>query len=205
MITVLMTACSMVSKAYFMFQVQNTWLIWTCVAATLFIEIYIFCCDGARTFPANMIFLGVFTFCEGYIVSFIASATGQQEGNSVVLLAAFMTMGTYFVYVSCCDCLHSVCLLHWVRLHHFLTGGDNIVGDIARVIYRHHVHQLSIHQKFVLRSRSVAILNLPDHWHADDYGRQECRAQSWLICPGRFVIVHRYHSDLLVHSPALVQ
>lgn len=42
-----------------------------------------------------MILLGIFTFCEGYIVSFIASATGYQQGNSVVLLAAFLTMGKF--------------------------------------------------------------------------------------------------------------
>ena len=63
MITVLMTALSMISKSYFLFQIQNPWLIYTCIGITLFIEIYIFCCDGGRTFPSNMILLAVFTFC----------------------------------------------------------------------------------------------------------------------------------------------
>jgi hypothetical protein len=97
MITVLMTGLSMLSQAYFMFQLQNTWLLWVCVGMTIGIEIYIFCCDGGRTFPSNMVLLGIFTFCEGYIVSFISSATGYKEGNSVVMLAAFLTLGTYAI------------------------------------------------------------------------------------------------------------
>lgn len=89
-----MTALSMLSQAYFMFQIQNAWLIWVAVGLTLGIEIYIFCCDGGRTYPANMVLLGIFTLCEGYIVSFISSATGYQQGNGVVMLAAFLTLGS---------------------------------------------------------------------------------------------------------------
>ena len=92
-----MTALSMLSQAYFMFQIQNMWLIWVAIGTTLFIEIYIFCCDGGRTFPSNMILLGIFTLCEGYIVSFISSATGYQQGNGVVMLAAFLTMGKFYL------------------------------------------------------------------------------------------------------------
>ena len=72
-----MTALSMISTAWFMFQVENPWLLWVSLGLAFTIEIYIFCCNGARTQPANMITLGVFTLCEGYIVSFISSATGH--------------------------------------------------------------------------------------------------------------------------------
>jgi hypothetical protein len=77
-ITVAMTALSMYNVAYFTFQVQNSWLLWVAVGIAFTIEIYIFCCNGARTFPANMITLGMFTLCEGYIVSFISSITGKK-------------------------------------------------------------------------------------------------------------------------------
>jgi len=73
-----MTTLSMLSQAFFAFQLQNIWLFFVAIGLTFFIEIYIFCCDGGRTYPSNMVLLGLFTICEGYIVSFIASATGQQ-------------------------------------------------------------------------------------------------------------------------------
>jgi hypothetical protein len=44
-----------------------------------------------------MIVLGIFTLCEGYIVSFIASATGYKQGNGIVLLAAFLTLGKFYI------------------------------------------------------------------------------------------------------------
>jgi len=90
----------------------NTWLLWTSIGVTFGIEIYIFCCNGGRTFPSNMVLLGIFTFCEGYIVSFISSATGHQSGNGTVLLAAGLTMGNFKNNFSCCNCMYSLCLLH---------------------------------------------------------------------------------------------
>ena len=58
----------------------------------IIIEIYIFCCSGARTFPQNIITTFIFTLCEGYIVSFISSVTGKTSGNAIVLLAAGSTL-----------------------------------------------------------------------------------------------------------------
>lgn len=120
MITVFMTALSMTSQAYFMFQLQNTWLLWTTIGVTFGIEIYIFCCNGGRTFPANMILLGVFTFCEGYIVSFISSATGSKSGNGTVLLAAGLTMGNFFnnIKLSLSHALHTHVTLKKISQHH---------------------------------------------------------------------------------------
>lgn len=169
-----MTAMSMVSKSYFMFQIQNPWLIYTCIGVTLFIEIYIFCCDGGRTFPSNMILLAVFTFCEGYIVSFISSATGYQEGNSVVLLAAFMTMGNCVLYVSCCYRLYAVCVLHWRGLYNFLIGSYHIVCHSACTLYCDTIYRFAIHQELVLWCWSPLILDVSCHWHSNDHGRKKC-------------------------------
>lgn len=59
-----------------------------------------------------MVLLGLFTFCEGYIVSFIASATGYQHGNRLVMIAAFLTMGNFRMIFRCGHCLYSLCMLH---------------------------------------------------------------------------------------------
>lgn len=120
-----MTALSMTNQAFFMYQIQNTWLIWTCIILTLFIEIYIFCCDGGRTFPSNMILLGTFTFCEGYIVSFISSATGYQQGNGIVMIAALMTLGNF--------CL-SVAVVVACTLYAFYTDEDYTTSSALVII-----------------------------------------------------------------------
>ena len=56
------------------------------------IEIYMFCCNGGRTHPSDMILLSIFTLAEAYIVSFISSITGAQSGNQIVLMAAALTL-----------------------------------------------------------------------------------------------------------------
>ncbi len=144
MITVVMTAMSMLSHGYFMFQLQNPWLLWVCMGLTIGIEIYIFCCNGGRTFPSNMVLLGIFTFCEGYIVSFISSVTGYQQGNSLVLLAAFLTMGNFSSLLhSRRYCLYRLCLLHWIRLHHQLLSSHHPVSYIVNLIHCNDVHWLT--------------------------------------------------------------
>jgi FtsH-binding integral membrane protein len=76
LITVMMTALSMTSPAFFLFQLM-------------------FCCQGGRTFPENFC-LGLFTLAEAYVVSFMCSETGMQSGNHVVLLAGVYTLGRSF-------------------------------------------------------------------------------------------------------------
>ncbi len=58
-----MTCLSIFYKPYFLFQIQNPILLWVAIGVAFAIEIYVFCCNGARSSPANMITLAVFTFC----------------------------------------------------------------------------------------------------------------------------------------------
>jgi FtsH-binding integral membrane protein len=96
LITVMMTALSMTSPAFFLFQLSNVWLFYVSIVVCLVIEIYMFCCQGGRTFPENFICLGLFTLAEAYVVSFMCSETGMQSGNHVVLLAGVYTLGRSF-------------------------------------------------------------------------------------------------------------
>lgn len=92
LVTVIMTGLSMTSLAYFRFQLQHVGLFYVCMILALAIEIYVFCCEGGRKYPQNIISTVVFTLCEGYVVSFIASLTGVTSGNHIVFLAAFLTL-----------------------------------------------------------------------------------------------------------------
>lgn len=197
-----MTALSMMSHAYFMFQLQNTWLLWTSIGVTFGIEIYIFCCNGGRTFPSNMVLLGIFTFCEGYIVSFISSATGHQSGNGTVLLAAGLTMGNFKNNFSCCNCMYSLCLLHWRRLHNIFLGSYHSFSYFGHFDARHHVHRLSIYQKPLLWSWCSSLFNLFGHWYPTYHGRKKYVTQSGWICSCCFTPLYRYHSDFPLHSAA---
>jgi len=82
------------STAFFLFQLQNTFLFYLCLFICIGVEIYMFCCHGGRASPQNYICLGLFTLAEAYIVSFVSSITGKESGNSVVLLAGIYTLGT---------------------------------------------------------------------------------------------------------------
>jgi protein lifeguard len=92
-VTILFTALSMASTAFFAFQLANIWLFYVSIVMILIIEIYMFCCQGGRTSPSNYICVGIFTLAESYVVSFICSITGKDSGNYIVLLAAFYTLG----------------------------------------------------------------------------------------------------------------
>jgi len=165
-----MTAMSMVSHAFFMFQIQNTWLLWTAIGVTFGIELYIFCCNGGRTFPANMILLGVFTFCEGYIVSFISSATGYQSGNGTVLLAAGLTMSNFISNLSRCHRVYTLCVLYWRRLYNIIFGSDYSFSYFDRSYACHDFHRFSIYQKLILWGWCPTFLSLFGHWYSTYYG-----------------------------------
>lgn len=87
----------MTSVAFFNFQLANIWLFYVSLVMAIVIEIYMFCCQGGRTSPSNYICVGLFTLAESYIVSFICSVTGKENGNSIVFLAAVYTLGTHLV------------------------------------------------------------------------------------------------------------
>lgn len=67
----------MTSQAFFMYQVANMWLFYVALVTAIFIQLYMFCCQGGRTSPSNFICVGLFTLAESYIVSFICSITGK--------------------------------------------------------------------------------------------------------------------------------
>ena len=85
----------MYSNAFLMFQINNQWLMWVCFSLMIVSEIAILCCQVGRTPPVNMVLLLIFTLCESYMVSFICSVTGKENGNGVVFMAAIMTLGNY--------------------------------------------------------------------------------------------------------------
>ena len=96
-VTVLFSALSMTNLAFFAFQVSNMWAFYLSLAVAMVVQIYMFCCNHGRTFPANFLCVGLFTLAESYMVSFICSVTGKESGNAVVLLAAVYTLGTTLV------------------------------------------------------------------------------------------------------------
>lgn len=96
-VTVLFSALSMTNLAFFAFQVNNMWAFYVSLAVAMIVQIYMFCCNGGRTFPGNFVCVGIFTLAESYMVSFICSITGKESGNGIVLLAAVYTLGTDIV------------------------------------------------------------------------------------------------------------
>lgn len=76
-VTVFFSVLSMTSHAFFMYQLTNMWLFYVTLFIAIFIQLYMFCCQGGRTSPSNFICVGLFTLAESYIVSFICSITGK--------------------------------------------------------------------------------------------------------------------------------
>jgi hypothetical protein len=59
--TVIFTAFSMNSVPFFTYQLTNMWLFYVSLVTCIVIQIYMFCCQGGRTFPSNYICVGLFT------------------------------------------------------------------------------------------------------------------------------------------------
>lgn len=92
LVTVFMTILSMTSMSFFRFQIENTALFFLAIVVCVVCQIWMFCCEGGRKYPQNIILTSFFTLAESYMVSFICAATGMQSGNSLVLMAALMTL-----------------------------------------------------------------------------------------------------------------
>lgn len=103
--TFAMVTLSCMNKSFSNFQIQNTAIFYLCLIASLITSITLICFRGiSRSTPLNYILLGVFTFCESYLVSFICGATNPN----IVLMAAAMTCGvvlalTYYAYTTKTD------------------------------------------------------------------------------------------------------
>lgn len=64
---------------------QNTWMFWVAMIMTIVCIIALGCCPGVRrTFPMNVIFLGIFTICEGFLLGVVSS----RYDTETVLIAA---------------------------------------------------------------------------------------------------------------------
>jgi len=64
---------------------NNVWLFYVALVMTFVCIIALACCPGVRrTFPMNIIFLGIFTICEGFVLGVVAS----RYNTDTVLIAA---------------------------------------------------------------------------------------------------------------------
>jgi FtsH-binding integral membrane protein len=87
-LTTFMCVLSMSIPAYAQFQLANPALFWISLVGTIILMIALTCFRQlSRKVPTNYILLGLFTMCEGYLVSFICSTTKPE----LVLMAALMT------------------------------------------------------------------------------------------------------------------
>jgi hypothetical protein len=59
-------------------------------------QIWMFCCEEGRKYPQNIRLTSFFSLNESYMVSFIYAATGMQSENSLMLMAALMTLAVIF-------------------------------------------------------------------------------------------------------------
>jgi len=85
-----MTIIPMVSGSVRDFMYSNLWIVSFLSIMAFIIECALLCFrNQARKVPNNYILLGMFTFCEAYIVAFISSVYDPI----IVLTAAFMTAG----------------------------------------------------------------------------------------------------------------
>ena len=88
--TVLMASISMTSHSFLMFQLTNPGLLYFFIFLSIAIMLILMCIpSAAKKVPLNYILLFVFTFAEGYMVSFFC---GTSKGK-IVLMAAVATLG----------------------------------------------------------------------------------------------------------------
>lgn len=88
-LTFIMILLTMASESFYTFQKNNTAVLLLCVVFSLVSIICLACFKSlSRNVPTNYILLGIFTFCEAYIVSFIC---GQYNGR-FVFMAGLMTI-----------------------------------------------------------------------------------------------------------------
>lgn len=87
-LTTLFCIFSMTSKAFLEFQKRNIGLFFLCLIGSIVIMVLLYCFDYlVRKVPNNYIMLGLFTFFESYMVSFICGVSNPRT----VLMAALMT------------------------------------------------------------------------------------------------------------------
>jgi len=69
------------------FTAANQWIVWVAIVMSFVFLIILACCPGvSRKSPHNMIFLGLFTCCEGFMLGTI---TARYEAAEVLLAVGF--------------------------------------------------------------------------------------------------------------------
>lgn len=96
LITVGVTVASMYSTAFSNFQATYYWIMYILMVLVIVTEIAILCSKAGRRPPTNYLLLLVFTLCESYMISFICAIVSNEQGKSIVLMAAIMTLGIVF-------------------------------------------------------------------------------------------------------------
>ena len=91
LITVFLCMVAMSSTSYFHFMMNSGGMALMIIAIilTIIISIMLICCRSmSREVPTNYILLGIFTICEGYLVSYSCAMTSPK----IVFMAAIMTL-----------------------------------------------------------------------------------------------------------------
>jgi FtsH-binding integral membrane protein len=100
LVTFLLSVLSMTSKTFSSFQLHYPGVLIFSVILSTIMLLGIMCYPSiVKQSPTNYIFLGIFTLCESYLVSFICSVSSPR----LVFMAASMTVGITLVltYYAC--------------------------------------------------------------------------------------------------------
>ena len=73
---------------------NNPWALWLMMAVNIVVMLMVLCSKHyARTVPTNYVLLGIFTFTEAWMVSYICAMYEMMDMGDLVLMACFMTAG----------------------------------------------------------------------------------------------------------------
>ena len=115
---------------------ENMWLFITACILAFMVEIAIFCCSApSRKVPINYICLFTFVLCESIMVAYCCSSVAEQNGKTVVFIAAGMTacivaVLTAYAFITKSDFTTCMGAL-WVIISIFFIFG------IFALIFRH--------------------------------------------------------------------
>jgi FtsH-binding integral membrane protein len=120
--TVIITCIPFASEGVRDWMQENFWLGYVCWFLTIILLIVIFCFKNvAKTYPKNMILLGLFTVLEAYIVAFICTF---YEPFSVFMAA-----------VSTCAITIGLTVYAWTTRRDFTTMGGCVIGFAIAAIF----------------------------------------------------------------------
>lgn len=93
LVTILVMVMFMYIEPVKQYSMHNPWIWYTAFAVTFVTLIVLACCENVRrSFPMNMIFLGIFTLCESILLGAVTSHYDEVS----VLLAVGITAGVCF-------------------------------------------------------------------------------------------------------------